>query len=759
VRGARTPAALLALVVASAAAGAEPPPQLVVTARGLASIVIGGAGASALRSGERLSVRRGDEVIAVLEVAAAGPTTASCRIVSQRLPIGAGDRVARVTAPAAPVATTAPTPPIAPTPRPAATAVVAVPPPAPPPAAPPALQPPSGAAPGAVARAPLAALDPSLSVGAAPTTPAVPAATSAASAPTPVARKASAPAPAPAQATAASPAPPSPMAPGPVPVAAATPAPPRAGARFAVKYRSASNVYLDGGRAQGLGTTDRLRIFAGETMVSELEVVYAAEQSASCRVVSEIRPVQIGDVAVRMTPEAGVKALVAAAATAPRSSPATPATPAASTSGAFATGGARIAGPWARVRGSASIGLYRTWDQTESNYDFQERTGRLDLGLYDIAGQPLSFTLRGRSRQDIRARTLAERTPQSERVDRLYEVALRYERPADNLGIEAGRIGIYRFVGIGYLDGVLARFRPVRDLQLGGFAGRNADVETLGYGGTGAKYGGFVRLAPGGRWATGAYDATLAFVREDADGDVSREYLSLESRFGSGRRWSLFERAELDLNRGWRQEITGRSYQLSNVSVSGNLRVASTAWAYLSYDGRRNYRYYLNRVVPEEVFDDLLHQGLRAGINLNRPGGFGATAGFGMTLKEPDPRNPELEIANAYSFNGGVRHAALFGTPLSAGVDFSGYSNGYTDGGLLLARLGRRFAGGHMVDLSYGRSAYRLKSTSEDRSTQFFRLMGRAELVRRIYLQGDFEYDSGDDLKGPRGFLELGILF
>ena len=130
-----------------------------------------------------------------------------------------------------------------------------------------------------------------------------------------------------------------------------------------------------------------------------------------------------------------------------------------------------------------------------------------------------------------------------------------------------------------------------------------------------------------------------------------------------------------------------------------------------------------------------------------------------MSLKEPDPRNPELEVANAYSFNGGVRHAGLFGSRFSASVDFSGYSNGYTDGGLVLARVGRRFAGGHMLDLSYGRSAYRVKLNAEDRTTQFFRLMGRGELGRRVYVQGDFEYDSGDDLEGPRGFLEVGILF
>ena len=788
--------ALLAIALLAVAGAAHADGSLVVASRGLASVLVRGEGAPSLPRGERLRVLRDGRTIGEIEVTASSAAGASCRIVSQTQPAGAGDRVVR----AAPLHR--------PSRRPCAPDnATAAPGSAAPPAAEPAITAPTAAAmladarpterrpspPAYTALAPPASGGSTIAATPAPKPVGVSATTQApATKPDPpaVAPPAAAAATRPVAVAAARQEPATkPGAPAAPPVAASIPAPApsaaadssaaakpapaaadstlakqattdakstsTATARFAVKYRSASNVYLDGGRAQGIGPTDRLRIFSGATVVAELEVVYAAEQSASCRIVSETRPVQAGDVAVRLTPAAGLKALAAATT----ASPTTGAAAAAVTPGPPRTASGRPSGPWARVRGSASFGYYRTWDQTASNYDFQERTGRVDLGVYDISGQPLSFTLRGRSRQDIRARTLSDRTPQSERTDRLYEVALRYEPASDDLGLEVGRIGIYRFVGIGYLDGVLARFRPAPLLQVGGFAGRNADVETLGFGGTGRKLGGFLRLAPGGRWATGAYDATLAFVREDADGDVSREYLSLESRFGGGRRWSIFERAELDLNTGWRQEVSGKSYQLSNVSLSGNLRVAPSAWAFVSYDGRRNYRYYLNRVVPEEVFDDLLHQGLRAGVNLNRPGGFGATAGFGMSLKEPDPRNPELEIANAYSFNGGVRHAGLFGSQISASVDFSAYSNGYTDGGLLLARLGRRFAGGHMIDLSYGRSAYRVKLNEEDRTTQFFRLMGRGELGRRVYVQGDFEYDSGDDLQGPRGFLELGILF
>ena len=577
--GLRSGRPLLAIALLTAAGAAHADGSLVVASRGLASVLVRGEGAPALPRGERLQVLRDGQTIGEIEVTAASGPGASCRIVSQTRPIGAGDRVVRAAgaraaatgvptagtpADAAATSTTAhaaagAAQPAAAGPAPTASTATAK-----PPAVPPVESRPSP--PAYATMAPPASGGATIAATAAPKPVAVAVAPPAPKPGAPAASPAAAPSPAPpehvpfvAAVPVSAPVPSTAAAvPKPVPAGAdgapakpaATDAATTATARFAVKYRSASNVYLDGGRAQGLGPTDRLRIFSGATVVAELEVVYAAEQSASCRVVSEARPVQVGDVAVRLTPAAGLKALAAATTATPATEPAAAAT--AATPGLARPAGVRSSGPWARVRGSASFGYYRTWDQTESNYDLQERTGRVDLGVYDISGQPISFTLRGRSRQDIRARTLSDRTPKSERTDRLYEVALRYEPASDGLGLEAGRIGIYRFVGIGYLDGVLARFRPVPVLQVGGFAGRNADVEALGYGGTGSKMGGFLRLAPGGRWATGAYDATLAFVREDADGDVSREYLSLESRFGGGSRWSLFERAELDLNTGWR---------------------------------------------------------------------------------------------------------------------------------------------------------------------------------------------------------------
>ncbi|HEY7510764.1 MAG TPA: hypothetical protein VIG50_10955, partial [Vicinamibacteria bacterium] len=521
-------------------------------------------------------------------------------------------------------------------------------------------------------------------------------------------------------------------------------------ASFRVKYRSSANAYLDGGAPAGLSVGDRLRVAAGQGTAAELEVVHVSEQSSSCRIVSETRPVRVGDVAVRV----GAPALVRPAAgggSAPRAPVVAP-TP--SPAAALA---APRRGPWARLRGAASVGYARSSDQSAFALGYEQRTARLDVGLYEIAGQPLAFALRLRSREDVRSRALSARTPERERNDRLYELALRYERPADDFGLELGRIGVHRFVGIGSLDGGLARYRVLPLVEVGGFGGREADMYGYTLENPGTKYGAYVRLAPGGRYATGGYEATLALVRELAEGETSREYVSLESRLQRGRWLSVFQRAELDVNRGWRHDATGKAGQLSNVSVSANLRLWASASAFVSYDGRRNYRYQRNRLVPEDLFDGLLYQGLRAGFQLTRPGGFGLSLGGGASLREPDRRHPELSLANAYSANAGLRHANLLG--LSVGMDGSAFSNGYTHGGLAYAHAGRRFAGGHFLDLSYGRSLYTVKATGESRVTEWQRLTARAELGRRLYLLADVERTGGDDLDGMRGFAELGIVF
>lgn len=522
-----------------------------------------------------------------------------------------------------------------------------------------------------------------------------------------------------------------------------------AGPTFTVRYRSAANVYLDSGKAQGLSVGDRLSVAAGADVVGELEVVFLAEQSASCRVVSEKRAVRAGDLVTIL--KHSEPAPSAAASPAP-GSPAAPkiADTAVPQTGLAVSKASKPAKPFARVRGGVSLGLYKVWASSGSGTGFEQRTGRLDLSLYDIGGNPLSFNTRFRSRQDVRLLSLSQRTTLNERKDRLYDLTLRYEPPSDNFTFEVGRLGSSRFTGYGYLDGGLVRVRLGSPLQIGTFFGRSADVEGFGPDASGPKYGAFLRLSP--RSPTGAYDAVVSVVREFAKVDVSREYLSVEGRFGSGA-VTLFERAEVDLNRGWRRELASQDYQISNISVSTNFRFSPSASAVLSYDSRRNYRDYLTRDVPERIFDDLLHQGFRGNVFLGRGSGFNVSGGFGVRLKEQDA------TTNAYSWNGGLRHGNVFAKDISLGADLSGFQNGLTQGYLLTAQAGKRFRKGHQLDFSYGRSLYEVIAVNQRRRTEYFRFTGRGDFGRHFYLLTDVEYDRGDDLQGPRGFFEIGYQF
>jgi len=523
---------------------------------------------------------------------------------------------------------------------------------------------------------------------------------------------------------------------------------PAATPTFVVRYRSAANVYLDGGQAEGLSVGDRLAVVVGTETVGELEVLFLAEASASCRVVSEKRAVHAGDTATLLRqplPPVEAKAAEVKEGTEPSVLPAVAQAPALTA--------VTPQPPWGRVRGYASLGLYKVSDMGAGS-GFEQRTGRLDFNVYEIGGQPLSLNGRFRSRGDLRTLSLGSR--QLARRNDLYEMSLRYEPPSDNVAFEVGRLGSARFSSVGYIDGGLFRVRLGSPMQVGGFFGRRSDIEGLGPAAEGQRYGAFLRFSPRNP-NSASYDVFLAFVRQFSRTEISREFLGIESRFGSGR-VSLFERAEIDLNRGWRRDLAGQEYQVSNLSVAANTRFSRSVSAVLSYDGLRNYRDYLTRSVPERIFDDLMHQGLRANLYLGSGYGLNATVGAGVRLEE---RNSLLTgvAANSYNYNAGIRHGNLFSKDVSLGADLSTFQNSVTSGYLATAQTGKRFRQGHQIDFNYGRSLYRVKGTGQERRTEYFRLTGRGDLGRHVYLLSDLEYDQGDDLKGPRGFFELGYRF
>jgi hypothetical protein len=531
-------------------------------------------------------------------------------------------------------------------------------------------------------------------------------------------------------------------------------------ADLAVRYRSADTVYLNAGRAAGLEVGDRLEVLRDGQVIAEIEVIFRAEHSASCRILNERQAIRPDD-RVRRIGDAAPSP-PAPAPPPPASSPAPQPSTEEPAPSLFGTRD-RSRPSRTRLTGAVSLDMEGFSDGTEDRRDFTRTAARLNLRVRDIAGSPLQVRLRLRTLDEERERRLSGGIPESQSRDRLYELALIYEPEEARYGFRLGRLGTSPFTGIGYLDGGLAQVRLVRQLELGGFYGRRPVIEELGFDGSGAKYGLFARLAPtpeeGGREP---FELLLAGIREEGETDVSREYVAVESRYDPGRRWTFYQRAEVDLNTGWREQAAGNASQLSQLSLSALGRLSERRRLVISYDRFERYRTEETRFIPTELFDDLMRQGLRVsfqsgpprGLNLSVTAGARSAEAGGATAREGDG-DPDT----SYSLGGGAWHPELTGLKLFAGADVLGFTNPFTEGLLVTGRLGRRFAGGHEVSVALGGTLTRESLLEEERSTQWARASLWLELPLDLFGEAELEVLTGDQVEGQRLRLGLGYRF
>ena len=489
-----------------------------------------------------------------------------------------------------------------------------------------------------------------------------------------------------------------------------------------------------------------------------------AEQSASCRVVSETRAVRDGDQAT--------------ATSSPALESARP--PENGRRGETAPSPAPLAGAKAHFSVAAPPDERRPWGarcaarprsattapgtDTESALRLRQRTAR--AGPRPLRHRRPAAQLHAARAQPAgrpRPGTLSSRTPKNERNDRLYEVALRYEPPSDKLTFELGRVGVYtlrrrRLPRRRHRAGAVARRPAARGLRRARGRLRGPRLR-----GSGRK---LRRLPPprprAAATPSAATTSTLAFVREDADG--RREPRVPEPREPLRQRQPL---VALRARRARPQQRLAQGPDRQQHAALERVALGQPAPRELGLGVRLVRRSAQLPLLPATASSPrrcsttCCTRGCAPGVNWYRPRGFGATVGVGMSLKEKDPRHPELDLANAYSLNAGLRHANLFGSGFSVGLDGSGFSNGYTDGGLVSLRGRPALRGGpHARPLVRPVALPRQARPSENRHDAVAAAR-RAARARPPPLRRsrDLEYDAGDDLEGPRVFVELGSMF
>ncbi len=516
-------------------------------------------------------------------------------------------------------------------------------------------------------------------------------------------------------------------------------------ASLSVKYRSADTIYLDSGRATGLAVGDRLEVVRDGHGVADIEVVFVAEHSASCRILVEREAVRAGD-EVLVAKQAGAGSSDHAGGAAPSDGEVSAAPePVAASHMTAPSQSVASQRPSTRVSGSASIEMESFTDDSGAGLDFQRTQLRLNLRVRDIGGTPLQMRVRVRGQENRRSRPFSTGAPESESRNRLYEAALLWAPPEGRFKVQAGRIGTSPFVSIGFIDGVVGQVRLTRSFDLGAFYGSQPRTDEITFESLGQKYGGYARFSALPRGTGSAFQLYLAGIREHGKEDVSRDYVAVETHYTPGGRWSVFQRAEVDVNQGWRKDVSDSDTQLSLFSLTVNARISAASRFSISYDRNERYRTEDTRHVPDELFDELARQGLRARLVFGKARGLQVSFNGGVRQRDDDEDD-------TYSYGLGVLHPDVASWGLMLGGDLLGYSNRYTDGYVLRGRAAKRFRGGHRLTFSLGG---RLSQDThfgdfEDRATYWARLGGWAELPMGFYVYGDYEYNAGDDLEGPR---------
>lgn len=523
---------------------------------------------------------------------------------------------------------------------------------------------------------------------------------------------------------------------------------------FRISYLSANAVYIDGGRAEQLAAGSRLEVRRNGEVVALVEVSYVADHSASCRLVSQKQAPKQGDQVILVTAAA---TSATAASTAPAD--ATTATAAKTSQPAAALQTYTPPAPRppsTRLSGNVAAGFQRYSDRGPAKQNYDQGTGRLGLRLRDIQGLPLDVRVR-MSGWQVNSSGFGPGSATSSHSNRLYELSVTYAPVDGRLSWAAGRLGASPFVSIGYLDGLLGQYRLTPRFYVGAFAGSRPEVLELNISSAGRKYGSYLRYSTRPDEGPAYGEVVLAGIGEYAQGGLpSREYAALDSRFGNGSRWALFEHLEIDFNRGWRKTVAKTSSQVSNASLSASLKLSDTVRAQLSYSQRRNYLTYETRPLPEEVFTRILNQGARASVQWQGRSGWNVSGGIGQERSDRGGDKP----TNSGSLS--VYKTNLFGWALLAGADFSYYDGGVAHGYVGSLRVRKYLAHGNDLGLTLGASSAQISTLglhTAARQNQWIRLSSTWQLPLDLYVMGELEYDTGDDLEGQRYTIEIGYRF
>ncbi|MEW6015319.1 MAG: hypothetical protein AB1690_08355 [Candidatus Zixiibacteriota bacterium] len=511
--------------------------------------------------------------------------------------------------------------------------------------------------------------------------------------------------------------------------------------KFRVKYLSVENLYIDGGRADSLSVGDRLSVKGSAGATAELEIVYVAEHSASCRILSSSGTISAGDVAI----------LVSRAAP-PQTAAPTVSTPLPADTVILPVEKETFSPrPPSQLAGSISLLFYHYDDNGRAGLDFTQSTARINLKARRLLGEELTLSIRSRGRYDNRRRSPAPEVSRHSWENRLWEFSLSYEDNAAPFNFAVGRILPRRAGSIGYIDGIIIEGRLKENWRIGLLGGVYPDWLYNNPRASLNRGGGYINFTLGDHPGL-LIDQTIAALGEYHGRTVNRNYLLVQGRINFVSRFGLYHTAEIDINNDWRKEKSGKTVSLSNLYINSFYNLSGSLRVGMSYDNRQNYWSYEIRTLIDSLFDDRIRQGARARFDWNLLRRFRLGGAFGFNERSGD-RRP------TYTYAADISRHGFWRGKLSAAILASGFNGAFEKGTNYSLRLGFHTARFGQHGITLGRYLYKPSSGGAYRTNQWGEWRSDFSFSGNYFVGAAFQLDDGDDIRGWRAQGELGYRF
>ncbi len=499
-----------------------------------------------------------------------------------------------------------------------------------------------------------------------------------------------------------------------------------------VTYVAWRTLYIDAGRVQGLEVGNSGTLLRNGSPLGALQIAAVSDSSAVATFSADSIIAKPGDlVRIALKP----KELVTGT---PESLPAT----------VTQTQVVNSPRPKTKRRFTGRLGLLSDVqnDKSTSNVDYFQPGVYLKFSVFRVAGVNSDFRVKYRGRKISYSSGYANGN--SEWTHRFYEASLNFEEPNRNRRANLGRIQAAGVAGIGYIDGAYGEWGLSPRVSVGGFAGLQSELDLAQSEWSNYKTG-IMAIYRRNETTRVRTQATLAVAGEYESNEISREFIYQQFTHGLSTRFSLYESADININRGWKSEKEGAALSLANILASVRYSPARAVVLTAGYDGRSRYYTWETKDTPDSLFDEAMQHGFRAGVELSI---LRAARISGQQSYRSDPAVNELFPSSALTFNS----MPFFGGRVGINARYNSFENRFSTGDQRTAGLSFSPVQGIDLRSDYGTTDYRFSNPDREINSEWLRMAMDLNVRSGWYSSISLERAMNSEGAIDRAFLEIG---